>query len=82
MSSMAKERLGAWIVQALQDYGGSAALVDVCRHVWQHHEADLAASGDLFFTWQYDIRWAATQLRTFGTLRPPSKSQRGVWELR
>ena len=81
MSSMAKERLGAWIVQALQDYGGSAALVDVCRHVWQHHAAELFVSGDLFFTWHYDIRWAATQLRTLGSLQPASKSPRGVWEL-
>ena len=82
MTGTSKERLGVWIVEALQDYGGSAALVDVCRHVWEHHEADLVASGDLFFTWNYDIRWAATQLRTSGTMRAAAKSPRGVWELK
>jgi hypothetical protein len=79
---VAKDRLGHWIIEALQDLGGSATLVDVCRHVWEHHESDLRASGGGFFTWQYDIRWAATQLRSYGKLRPASGSPRGVWVLK
>lgn len=82
MTTNTKERLGEWIVEALQDYGGSAALVDVCRHVWEHHEAELAASGALFYTWHYDIRWAATQLRTAREMRAASQSPRGVWQLK
>lgn len=78
----AKQHLGEWIVEALQAYGGSGALVDVCKYVWEHHQADLIAAGPLFYTWHYDIRWAATQLRTSGTLRPAAKSPRGVWELK
>lgn len=78
----AKDRLGQWIVEALKDKGGSGNLVDVCRHVWEHHESDLRDSGDGFFTWQYDIRWAATQLRSAGKMRGASQSLRGVWELK
>jgi hypothetical protein len=78
----AKDRLGQWIVEALQDLGGSGNLIDVCQHVWEHHESDLRASGEGFFTWQYDIRWAATELRSSGKLGAASASPRGVWELK
>jgi hypothetical protein len=81
MTAKSKVILGGWIVEALQDFGGRATLIDVCRHVWEHHEVELADSDALFYTWQYDIRWAATQLRTSGKMRAASKSLRGVWEL-
>jgi hypothetical protein len=77
----AKERLGGWIVDALSEMGGSAAIVDICRWIAKHHESDLRAAGDLYFTWQYDVRWAATNLRTLGQLRGATESPRGVWEL-
>lgn len=70
-----------WIQEALRDHGGRASLTDVCWHVWKHHEEDLRSSGDLLVTWQYDIRWAATQLRQAGRLRQAGESPRGVWEL-
>jgi len=76
-----KERLGQWIVSALTEMGGSATLIDVCRWIAEHHDRDLRAAGDLYFTWQYDVRWAATKLRGLGQLRPASESPRGVWEL-
>jgi hypothetical protein len=76
-----KDQLRWWVVDALRELGGSAALVDICRWVWDHKRQALKDSGDLFYTWQYDIRWAATQLRTEGRLRPASVSPRGVWEL-
>jgi hypothetical protein len=76
-----KHDLGTWIVEALRAERGSASLVSICRHVWDHHETDLRASGDLFFTWQYDIRWAATELRHGGVLKSARVSPAGVWEL-
>jgi hypothetical protein len=78
---MTKRDLAAWIVEALQANGGSTGLVGVCRHVWEHHETDLRDSGDLFFTWQYDIRWAATDLRHGGVLKAAALSPVGIWEL-
>ena len=77
-----KQQLESWIVEALEDFGGSATLIDICRHVWEHHQADLAGSGDLFYTWQYDIRWSANQLRRNGTMRGVTQSPRSVWELK
>jgi hypothetical protein len=76
-----KHDLPEWIVEALTAAGGSASLVNVCRHVWQHHEQELLSSGDFFFTWQYDIRWAATELRHAGILKAADLSPSGVWEL-
>ena len=74
--------LRTWIVAALNDLGGSASLVGICREVWKQHKAELEQSGDLFYTWQYDIRWAATQLRTEGVLMSAKASPRGLWELK
>lgn len=76
-----KQTLRPWVEQALRDLGGKASIVAVCRRVWEEHEAELRASGDLFFTWQYDIRWAAYDLRRDGVLTEEALSPRGVWEL-
>lgn len=63
-----KADLQAWIREALEEPGGSTSLVDVARHIRVNQEGDLKASGDLFFTWQYDMRWAATVLRKEGMM--------------
>jgi hypothetical protein len=76
-----KEDLQTWVVDALQALGRRATVVEVSRHVWAQHEAELRTSGDLFYTWQYDIRWAAHQLRLHGVLKPAEVSPRGIWEL-
>ncbi len=76
-----KGDLTIWLVDALKDGGGKGSIVQVCRHVWKNHEGDLRDSGDLFFTWQYDIRWAATELRKQGRMRSIHFSPAGLWEL-
>jgi hypothetical protein len=76
-----KEALQQWVVDSLRSRGGSASLVDVCRDVWQVHESDLRMSGDLFYTWQYDIRWAAQKLRDNAVLVPDEEAPRGIWRL-
>lgn len=76
-----KHDLADWTVQALRSMGGRARLVDVCKHIWQHHEARLRESGDLFYTWQYDVRWAADELRRTKKMKPATVSPRGIWEL-
>ena len=70
-----------WILEALGSAGGSAPLVDVCKRIWSSHEGDLRASGDLFYTWQYNTRSAAHQLRRGGLIRQVASSPKGVWEL-
>jgi hypothetical protein len=73
--------LQEWVIRALRDLGAAARIVEICRNIWEHHEDELRRSGDLFFTWQYEMRWAGQQLRDKGVLRSVhgSKSQR--WEL-
>ena len=75
------DHLEDWLVEALSERGGSATIIEVCKSVWDRHETDLHSSGDVFYTWQYDIRWAATRLRDDGILKAAEDSPRGVWEL-
>ena len=55
-----KHDLQDWVRDALHDNGGRARLVEVAKFIWANHETQLKASGDLLYTWQYDMRWAAT----------------------
>lgn len=57
-----------WVIDALRASGGTGSPVSVAQHIWKNHRADLENSGDLFYTWQYDMRWAAQKLRDAGVL--------------
>jgi hypothetical protein len=76
-----KDGLKGWVIEALEASDGSAHHVDVAKHIWANHQAELEASGDLFYTWQYDMRWAADRLRREGKLLPKPKGDRGPWQL-
>ncbi len=76
-----KNDLKGWVVQALTAQGGEAHIAAVAKHVWDNHEAELRASGELFYTWQYDLRWAANELRAEGHLQPKPKGDREPWRL-
>ena len=76
-----REDLKPWVINALSAHGGRATIIEVCRHIWEHHEDELKSSGDLFYTWQYDVRWAAQALRDNGTLRSVQGSRSRPWEL-
>jgi len=79
---MASRRdLQDWVIEALTELDGSGRIVDVSRKVWQRHETELRASDDLFYTWQYDIRWAAQVLRNDGRLAKLDGDRSGVWRL-
>jgi hypothetical protein len=60
--------LKQWTIEALQRAVGTAHIVEIAKDIWKYHESELRDSGDLFFTWHYDMRWAGTQLRESGTL--------------
>jgi hypothetical protein len=79
---LSRADLEGFVVQALKAHQGHASIVEICRFVWENHEAQLRQSGDFFYTWQYDIRWAATRLRKRRLLKPADSSPAGVWELR
>ncbi len=76
-----KADLDTWVRDALRELGGRASLVEVARIIWKHHETDLRSSGNLFFTWQYDMRWAANRLRRRSVMKSVVMSPSGIWEL-
>ena len=76
-----REIMTAWVVEAINQFGGSATIIEIARKVWELHEPDIRAAGDLLYEWQYELRWAGDILRRDGVLRPSEDSQRGVWVL-
>jgi hypothetical protein len=63
MSSLERSDLVAIVRSALKRLGGEGTVVEVAKEIWKERQADLAASGDLYYTWQYDMRWACQKLR-------------------
>jgi hypothetical protein len=76
-----KQNLQLWIVDSLKVSGGHGTVVQISKYIWDHHESDLKDSQELFYTWQYDVRWAANALRRKRVLRPVKESPKGIWEL-
>jgi hypothetical protein len=70
-----------WIVEALTALGGTAKIVKVKEYILAQHVHDLKDSENLFFTWNDDIFWAATQLRAKGILKKASATSKSVWAL-
>jgi hypothetical protein len=70
-----------WVATALERLGGRGSVADVARELWSSHEDELRASGNLLYTWQYDMRWAAMQLRKRRVMIAAANSPSGVWEL-
>ncbi|HAD87957.1 MAG TPA: hypothetical protein DCG48_11390 [Rhodospirillaceae bacterium] len=76
-----RQDLPGWVLSAIKANKGQASILAVAKHIWKHHQAELEGSIPLFYTWQYDMRWAALTLRKRGLLKPADQSRRGVWEL-
>ena len=76
-----REDLQDLVIAALKAHAGSAGIVQVAEHIWTHHEKELRVSGELFFTWQYDMRWACTRLRERKIVQAAEVSKRGEWRL-
>ena len=69
-------------MEALIELGGKGTLLDVAKIIWKNHKIDLENSGNLFYSWQYDYRWAATYLREKGVMKSVQESEKGIWELK
>jgi hypothetical protein len=74
-----KSDLKDWTLEALRAIGGSGRISDICKHIWEHHEQELRSAGTLFYTWQYDMRWAAQKLQDEGKLSKAGKNH--TWYL-
>jgi hypothetical protein len=73
-----KQDLDRWFVEA-RKAANDGSWVEVCKYVWEHHADELKRSGDLFYTRQYDIRWAAQRVRrqVGSTVRRRKSTKRG-----
>lgn len=78
---ISKHTLRTWVVDALTSLGGSGSVVEVCEVIWERHEDELREAGDLFYTWQYDVRWAAQVLRNEGALVAAEGRRGGPWRV-
>lgn len=78
---MTRENLPDLLYDTIFQLGGSASILEVCKLFWNSYRSDLEISGDLFYTWQYDIRWAATELRKTKRMKAAEISPRGIWEI-
>lgn len=76
-----RSSLKGWVIEALKANGGSATIPEVAKYIWDKHEIELRGSGELFYTWQYDMRWAANQLRAERKLQPKPRGDNGPWRL-
>lgn len=74
------DRVAAWIIEALEAHDGEASIVQICKYIWEHREAEIRQSGDGLYTWQYDMRWHGKKLRDEGILQPKKKGA-GPWRL-
>jgi len=76
-----RKDLCAWIVEALKELDGKATISKIREKIWLLHKDDLINSGNLHFTWNEDIYWAATQLREKGILKNAKATSKNVWAL-
>ena len=76
-----KTILGQLIIEALESNSGAASIVKICQYIWQNYESDLRDSGNLFYTWQYDLRWASQRLCKEGIIEKLPQGRMSIWKL-
>lgn len=77
-----RNTMTVWVLEALQNLGGKGKVLEVCKNVWANHGEEIKSSGDMFFIWQYEIRWAADKLRKQGKILPFEPKSRSFWVLK
>ncbi|MEA3120062.1 MAG: hypothetical protein QOI13_3332 [Paraburkholderia sp.] len=65
---MTRDDLKPIILEAIGSPGSKERVAKIAKFIWDHYESDLRASGDFFYTWQYDMRWAGDGLVKEGKL--------------
>jgi hypothetical protein len=61
------DHLKIWVIDALKALG-PAPVPRIAQHIWENHETELRQSDDMFYTWQYAMRWAGQRLQIEGKL--------------
>lgn len=66
---LTRQELGEFVIEAVRAKNGQATNVEIASFIWLKYETKLRNSGDLFYTWQYDVRRAIAKLRKSGVLK-------------
>ena len=70
------------LIKTLEDLGGSSKILPICRHAWTKYLSNqISPEDDLFYTWQYRIRWEARDLRKAKIMNSIDDSPYGIWQL-
>jgi hypothetical protein len=67
------------VLAAIVHHGGRATIVQIAKYIWDNYEPRLRSSGDVFYTWQYEMRWAGDELVKLGKI-VKHKTVPGIWE--
>ena len=87
---MQRKDLPNKLYSLIAELGGKAKMIDIFKSFWTKYEHELKNSGDLFYTWNYDIRWAATNLRKNKRMKQAKEQEntfgeditsKGIWEI-
>lgn len=76
-----RDDMKPWVLAALKHSGGKGRPREVAKYIWENYESELRKSGDILYTWQYDVRWAAQSLRDSGILKPVAGRRDLPWEI-
>lgn len=72
---MKKHDLIDSLYDTIKQLGGKAVMIDIFCKFGDLHGKNLNTYDDLFCTWNYDICWAATELRKQGKMKPASTKE-------
>ena len=68
--------------EALVSLGGEGRIVEICEYIWSKYSNDLLSSGDIFYTWQYDLRMSAKEtLKAEGKVITIKDGNKSIWKL-
>ena len=68
--------------EALTALGGEGKIVEICEYIWGKYKDNLLSSGDIFYTWQYDLRMSAKEtLKAKGKITTLKDGKKSVWKL-
>ena len=76
---ISKKDLQNIVKETLIILNGKSNITEISKYIWKKYNYKLLMSGDIFYTWQYDIRWSGIVLKKLGIMKKDSK--RGIWEL-
>ena len=79
-SIISKDDLPRLLEDVLKEMNGNGYILDISKKFWIKYKDNITPDNNLFYTWQYDIRWAATELRKNNIMVRPDL-EKGLWTL-